>query len=156
MLGSDGPVAVHAVVEELQEALIAAVAHVVDKPPVASFKVGGPQDVEVRGVFHQAVGVSGRKLQVRDGGIGGVVGVDGELDSAFNGLVGANIARDHAVGEGFWGMDVQPDLGSHFSSFRRRRYYKSLQRHSVRHAESAADEEPEIPRLDSSALHSSE
>jgi len=83
-----------------EHAFAAAVGDLEEEGAVATGRVAGFEDVEVRGELDEALLVARREQEVGDGGVLGQGGVDGEAGLGDDALVGAGGA------EGFAGEDV--------------------------------------------------
>ena len=80
---------------------LAPVEDVEEQAAVALGRVVGAQDAEVGGELDESLLIAGRELDVGDGLVGRMHGVDGEVGDAIDLGVGANVAEGLAVGEGF-------------------------------------------------------
>ena len=93
-------VAVRRVVEELQRPLVAAVAVVVEHPPVAAGEIDRLQDHEIGLEMHQAVGVARRLVEIDDIALRRRQRIDREKRAAGQAFIGAGVAEGLPVGEG--------------------------------------------------------
>ena len=106
-------VVVNGVVEELEAAHVAAIVDVVKDAAVAAFQVDGLEHVDVRGVLDQAVWIPRCVLEVDHGTELWSGGVDGEVDTARQQLVGADVAKLLAFRERLAPVDNKPYLRIH-------------------------------------------
>ena len=109
----DRRVAVRRVVVELQRALMAAVAVVIEHAPVAALHLARLEDHEVGGEAHQAAVVARRMVEIDDARLGRGARIDGEMRAARQPLIGADVAEAMAVGEGNTFRDPQLDPIGH-------------------------------------------
>ncbi len=87
------------VVEELQRALVAAIAVIKEQPPVAACHVDRPQDHEVGGEPHQAACVEWRLVEVGDPVLRRRAGIDGKLRPSGQPLIGTDLSEFMSVRE---------------------------------------------------------
>ena len=75
-------------------------------PSIPAGRVHGPQESEIRRKLHQAVSVSRGQADVGDRLVGVIGGIDSEVDSAVQLLVGAHVAEGPASGESLPGSNL--------------------------------------------------
>ena len=95
----DRRVAVRRVVVELQRALVAAVAVVIEHAPVAALHLARLEDHEVGGEAHQPAVVDRRLVEIHDVPLRRGARIDGEMRAARQPLIGADVAEGVAAGE---------------------------------------------------------
>ena len=95
-------------VEVSQHALAAAVGDLVDHGAVAARDLLGLDQEEVRRELHSAPGVARGQVDVRDDPVGGVGGVDGEIDRAGDPLEGARQPPPGPAGDVGARIDLDP------------------------------------------------
>jgi hypothetical protein len=74
---------------------------VVAQTPVSAAKIERFQDVEVGRVFDESGSIARSRVEVDDGAIGGIPGIDGREETTHEALIGARLTKCYAIGKRF-------------------------------------------------------
>ncbi|MGY4358739.1 hypothetical protein ACVW0J_005232 [Bradyrhizobium sp. i1.7.7] len=97
------------IIEQLWRQLAAAIGHLEQQRAVAVSGIGGPQDHDVGGGCHLAVGATRREREVGDDGVAIVRRVEREGRTRGDALIGADIAKAAPCKGGLAREDVEAD-----------------------------------------------
>src|SRR5262245_31428330 len=95
--------------EHWQEILASPVHHLVEDPPVASFDIRRPQDIELRLVLDEATAVTGRLVYVDDDGIQRMVWVQLPVRCSRDAEVAPRRSEFLPIDKWFHTVDLQVD-----------------------------------------------
>jgi hypothetical protein len=101
----------HRAVEEAERDLPPAVRQVEEEPAIPGGRVDRAKEIEVRPALHLAAGVRRRERDVRDGGVHGEAGVDGEADDPRERFVGAGAPERAAIEHRRAGVNLERGHG---------------------------------------------
>jgi hypothetical protein len=87
------------IVEVPQSRPPAPVQDVQQQAVIPQLRLHWPEDTEIRGETHQALGIPGRQLQVADGPVGWMVWGNGEVDPAVKLRIWAHLAESLPLGK---------------------------------------------------------
>jgi hypothetical protein len=95
--------------EHWQEILASSVHHLVEDPPVASFDIRRPQDIELRLILNETTAIAGCLVQVDDDGMQRMVWVQLPVRRSRNAEVAPHRSKLLPIGKWLHAVDLQVD-----------------------------------------------